>query len=188
MRARAHRLDRPPELNVFYRAGGADELVPVEAARKEVDGATEVSFYPLWPGEYVLRSELPMQPAKPKIVVALPWAYLVAVLGAFVGSCLYALSITERGGRCSRRRILTGTLTGLALAAADFHRAMLPGGSAIPSFATAPALAALFDGLAGGWVGPGLIFFVVGRFFPGLSGPRENDAPPKPEPDALPAG
>jgi hypothetical protein len=129
-----------------------------------------------------------MQPRRPKTEVAPSFAYPVAALGAFFASCLYTLSVTIRGGRRPRWRILTGTLTGLVLAAADFHRATLPGGAAIPSFSTTPLLAALFNGLAGGWVGPGVIFFILERFFPSLSGAREKDEPPKPEAGALPAG
>jgi hypothetical protein len=122
-----------------------------------------------------------MKPAQPKAVVRLSPSYLIALLGALAGSFLFALAGTERGQRFPKRRIALGVVTGCSIAVLDFHRSLLPGGAAFPSFASAPNLAAFWDGLAGGWVGPGIFVLLLGRFLPGSGafGPG-TDAKQKP--------
>lgn len=157
--------DELPEIRVA-RAGAPRRSIE---ANVNTDGdEVEVTFYPDWFDTYRLDAEpLKMSPRAPEIEVAPPLGYLLAALGAVLGSGLFWLSVTERGGSVSLRRFAIGVVTGLLVAVLDFHREGLPAALTLPSFGSTPNINALMDGLSGGWVGPGIFLLLFGRLFPG---------------------
>jgi hypothetical protein len=108
-------------------------------------------------------------------------AYLSAFVGAIVGSFLFVLSATRSGNRWPWRRLFLGVVTGVAVAALDFHRAFVPGGDVLPTLSDTPNIAGFWDGVAGGWVGPSLLVLIVGRVLPPFGrkaeGPAAEPAP-----------
>jgi ABC-type branched-subunit amino acid transport system substrate-binding protein len=182
LRVTPHQVKAVPPLQIVRDVGNGDPVL-VESARKDKkSGATEISFYAALPGTYRLVGSLPSQPTQPTVQVVLGTAYPIALLGSLLGSILFALTATPTGRRVSRRRIVLGVVTGCTVAALDFHRALVPGGFALPTLGNTPDVAAFWDGVAGGWVGPSLLVLIAGRLFgAGFESPKSPDAPAKPE-------
>src|SRR5262249_7532312 len=151
--------------------------------------------YPWLPGTYTLHTGLPMKPATASVDVRVGSAYPLAVLGALLGSLLFVLSTWRRRDPAAPKpnanpfpwgRIALGVLTGLAVASVDLYRALVPGGAALPVLADTKTLAAFWDGVAGGWMGPGLIVLLAARLLPYPAGPRDAKGPANP-PASAPA-
>jgi hypothetical protein len=156
------------------------------------DDEAELTFYPWFQGgRYRVqpRMTLPMLPAEPDTVVRLGRGYGVALAGALLGSLLFVLATTRPGSRVSRWRVAQGILTGVALAAIEFHRGILPGGLPLPSLGGSPGTNAFWAGFAGGWSGPGILMLLAGRLVPSWpqKPPAEPEVPrPAPTRDAAP--
>ena len=171
--ARAHQGARLDALTI-KRDGrrGREDVEPTVALDGDV---AKLTFFPLIPGTYTVHTGLPTKPATVSVEVRIGWAYPLAGLGALIGSLLFVLSMRRRAGDSAAvptdrefpwGRIALGLLTGVALAALDLYRSLVPGGAALPTLADTKTLAAFWDGVAGGWLGPGLIVVLVPRLFP----------------------
>jgi hypothetical protein len=181
LRVTPHQVAAVPRLQVVREVRNGDS-VPVESTRKDKkSGAAEITFYATLPGTYGLVGSLPSKPTQPTVDVVLGTAYPIALLGSLLGSILFALTATPAGHRVSRRRIVLGVVTGCSVAALDFHRSLVPGGFALPTLGNTPAVAAFWDGVAGGWVGPSLLVLIAGRLFGAGFEPKATDASSKPE-------
>jgi hypothetical protein len=169
LRVKGHHLPSAAEISIVRADTEPYETVANLTPSSSGDGWADVSFYPRWPGTYrVLARSLPTSPGHPTISVRPGLGYLAALLGAVLGSLLFIFSMTDRGGRLSRRRVAVGMLTGLVLACASLNRSVLPQALPLPTFVSSPTLNALWTGFAGGWFGPGILLLLVPRLIPGL--------------------